>query len=181
MTKPTRYHPLLVAIHWTSALLIVFMLAFGTLILARLPNNADKLLPLTLHMVTGLLILVLTITRFIVRLATPKPEPATIGNKFLDTVGVVTHWLLYLGAFGMGLSGLFMAIQSGLFGMIASGTSRWRWMQSSCCTSARPFFTKLSARIISSSACRSGKNQKLKANGICKHKRPLRLERACSV
>lgn len=121
MNKPTRYHPALVVIHWASALLVVFMLAFGTLVLARLPNNADKLLPLTLHMVTGLLILVLTITRFIVRLITPRPEPATIGNKFLDLVGVVTHWLLYIGAFGMGLSGLFMAIQSGLFGMVASG------------------------------------------------------------
>ena len=121
MTKPSRYHPLLVVLHWTSALLIVFMLAFGSLVMARLPNNEAKLLPLTLHMFTGLLILVLTVTRFIVRLATPKPAPASIGNKFLDTVGVVTHWLLYLGAFGMGLSGLGMAIQSNLFGMIGSG------------------------------------------------------------
>jgi len=121
MSKPTRYHPLLVAIHWTSTLLIVFMLLFGTFVLARAPNNAGKLLLLTLHAATGIVILILTITRFIVRLVTPKPAPATTGNKFLDFVGVVTHWLLYLGAFGMGLSGLGMAIQSGLFQMIASG------------------------------------------------------------
>lgn len=119
--KPSRYHPVLVAIHWISALLILFMLSFGTLVLARLPNGANKLLPLTLHMVTGLLILVLTIARFVIRLVTPKPEPATIGNKFFDSVGVVTHWLLYIGAFGMGLSGLIMGIQSGLFQMIAAG------------------------------------------------------------
>jgi cytochrome b561 len=119
--KPTRYHPLLVAIHWISAILIIFMLSFGTLVLARMPNAAGKLLPLTLHMVTGLLILLLTIARFIVRLVTPKPEPATIGNRFLDLVGRVTHGLLYLGAFGMGLSGLVMGIQSGLFRMIVSG------------------------------------------------------------
>ena len=119
--KPLKYHPLLVAIHWTSALLIIFMLAFGTLVMARLPNDASKLLPLTLHMVTGLLILVLTLTRFVVRLLAPKPEPASSGSKFLDKVGVLTHWLLYLGAFGMGLSGLGIALQSGLFGMIATG------------------------------------------------------------
>jgi len=113
---------LLVAIHWLSALLIVFMLAFGTLVLARMPNNADKLLPAILHAGTGLLILVLTTARFIVRLVTPKPAPASTGNKFLDLVGVATHWLLYLGAFGMGLSGLGIAIQSGLFGMVASGS-----------------------------------------------------------
>jgi cytochrome b561 len=119
--KPDKYHPLLVAIHWTSAVLIIFMLAFGTLVLARMPNSSGKLLSLTLHMSVGLLILVLTITRFIVRLVTPEPEHATIGNKFLDLVGVVTHWLLYIGAFGMGVSGLVMGIQSGLFQMVVTG------------------------------------------------------------
>jgi hypothetical protein len=56
------------------------------------------------------------------RLVTPKPEPATTGSKFLDSVGIVTHWLLYISAFGMGLSGLMMAIQSGLFHMVATGS-----------------------------------------------------------
>jgi cytochrome b561 len=121
MNKPTRYHPLLAGIHWISALLIIFMLAFGTFVMARLPNNAAKLPPLTIHMVTGLLILALTITRFIVRLVTPKPAPATTGIHFLDVIGVITHWLLYLGAFGMGISGLVMAIQSGLFQMALTG------------------------------------------------------------
>jgi len=121
MSKPTRYHPLLVAIHWTTALLIIFMLLFGTFVLARTPNDASKLLPLALHAFTGIIILVLTIVRFIVRLTKPKPEPATTGNKFLDFVGVATHWLLYLGAFGMGISGLAMAIQAGLFQMIFTG------------------------------------------------------------
>ncbi len=121
MSKPTRYHPLLVTIHWISTLLIVFMLLFGTFILARTPNNADKLLPLAMHAFTGIIILVLTVIRLIIRLTRPKPERATTGNKFLDFIGVVTYWLLYLGAFGMGLSGLGIAVQSGLFQMIASG------------------------------------------------------------
>lgn len=121
MFKPTRYHPLLVAIHWTSALLIVFMLLFGTFVLARTDNNANKLPFLAIHAFTGILILILTVIRFIVRLATPKPERATTGSKFLDFIATATHWLLYLGAFGMGLSGLGIAIQSGLFQMILSG------------------------------------------------------------
>ena len=121
MSKPTRYHPFLVVIHWTSALLIVFMLLFGTFFLARIPNDASKLPFLAIHAFTGIIILVLTVTRFIIRLATPSPERATTGNKFLDFIATATHWLLYLGAFGMGVSGLGIALQSGLFQMVLSG------------------------------------------------------------
>ena len=122
MSKPDRYHPLLVALHWLSALLIVFMLLVGTFVLSETPNNESKVTPLMLHMVTGLLILALTVVRFIVRLATPKPAPATTGNQFLDLVGVATHWLLYLGALGMGISGLGIALQAGLFASVFGGT-----------------------------------------------------------
>jgi cytochrome b561 len=115
MEKPKRYHPLLVGIHWLSALLVLFMLLAGKLVLVNLPNTEAKIPFLAVHALTGILILVLTVARFIVRLATPRPAPATIGNKFLDIVGQVTHGLLYLGAFGMGISGLGIAVQSGLF------------------------------------------------------------------
>ena len=121
MDKPKRYHPLLVGLHWLSALLIIFMLLAGTFLMANQPNAPAKIPVLALHMITGLLILVMTIVRFIVRLATPKPAPASIGSAFLDKVGVVTHWLLYLGALGMGISGLGIATQSNLFAIIFGG------------------------------------------------------------
>jgi len=122
MEKPKRYHPLLVGLHWVSALLIVFMLLVGTFVLAEMPNNDAKVLSLGLHMVTGLLILVLTTVRFIVRLVKARPAPATTGNKFLDLVGRITHGLLYLGAFAMGLSGLGIALQSNLFATVFGGS-----------------------------------------------------------
>jgi cytochrome b561 len=122
MSRPARYHPLLVSLHWLSALLILFMLLVGTFVLSEMPNNAAKVTPLMLHMVAGLLILALTIARFVVRLATPRPAPATTGNRVLDLVGRLTHWLLYLGALGMGISGLGIAVQAGLFGSVFGGT-----------------------------------------------------------
>jgi cytochrome b561 len=121
MEKPKRYHPLLVGIHWLSALLIIFMLLAGTFLLANQRNDAAKVPVLAVHMITGLLILVLTIVRFIVRLAAPRPAPASIGNRILDVVGHVTHGLLYLGALGMGISGLGIAIQSNLFAIVFGG------------------------------------------------------------
>jgi cytochrome b561 len=115
MPTPKRYHPWLVAIHWLTALLFLFNLTAGTFLLKWLPNDAAKILPLANHMTLGILILVLTIVRIFVRRVTPVPAPATTGNALLDKIGVATHILLYLGALGMGLSGVGLAIQSGLF------------------------------------------------------------------
>jgi len=85
------------------------------LILKRLPNDGSKLLPLAIHMIIGLTILVITLIRIFVRNTTKKPAPATTGNRMLDMVGVAVHYLLYLGALGMGISGVGIAMQAKLF------------------------------------------------------------------
>lgn len=115
METPKRYHPVLVALHWIVALLIFFMLAAGKLVLLMMPNTAEKITPLTGHVSIGILILVLLVIRFIVRVVTKKPAPADAGHPILNTIGKVTHYLLYLAAFGMVLSGLGMAQASNLF------------------------------------------------------------------
>jgi cytochrome b561 len=120
-TPPKSYHPALVGIHWLTALLIILMLLIGKLSLKWMPNDSSKIFPLAAHMTIGIIILVLTLVRIFVRSTKPKPVPATIGNKFLDWVGVITHYLLYLGALGMGISGLAIAIQSGLFSIVFGG------------------------------------------------------------
>jgi cytochrome b561 len=121
MDTPKRYHPLLVALHWISAILIIGNLLFGTFWLKIQPNDSAKIPSFIVHIVLGLIILVLTIVRFGVRLGTKKPAPVTAGNRFLDAVGVATHWLLYLGAFGMGVSGLVAALQAHLFQSVFLG------------------------------------------------------------
>jgi cytochrome b561 len=112
---PARYHPVLVALHWIVALLIFFMLGVGKLVLLMMPNTAEKITPLIAHVTIGISILVLLVIRFIVRLSTKKPAPADAGNPILNKIGVITHYLLYLAAFGMTLSGLGMAQASNLF------------------------------------------------------------------
>lgn len=114
-TTPARYHPALVALHWIVALLIFFMMAAGKLVLLMMPNTAEKILPLTGHVSIGIAILVLLVIRFIVRVTTQKPAPADAGHPLLNKIGVVTHYLLYLAAFGMVLSGMGMAQASNLF------------------------------------------------------------------
>lgn len=119
MSEPKRYHPALVTIHWASALLIIMNLAFGLGVLINIPNDASKFMPLANHMTFGLIVLALTVVRLVVRFTTPKPAPATSGNPFLDKVAVAVHILLYVGALGMGISGLGIAVQSGILPLLS--------------------------------------------------------------
>jgi cytochrome b561 len=123
MEKPKRYHPALIALHWLLAFLIIFMLLVGMLSLKGMPNNPAKLLPLGFHMATGILILALMLVRIVVRMTTQKPVEATAGNRFLDFIGKLTHYALYLFAILMALSGIGISAQAGLVPIVfgASG------------------------------------------------------------
>ena len=65
-----------------------------------------------IHMILGLLVLVLLIVRLVIRLTTRHPEWATAGNRFLDIIGVITHWGLYIFTFAITITGLILAIQT---------------------------------------------------------------------
>jgi cytochrome b561 len=121
--KPSRYHPVLVSLHWLLALMVVFSLAMGMLSLKEIPNaSPDKLFALRGHMVAGVLILVLMLVRFAVRFALPRPEPATTGSGFLDRLSVIVHYGLYLLVVLMAASGIATAVQAGLPGIVFGGS-----------------------------------------------------------
>lgn len=115
MSKPARYAPLLVILHWLSAFLVIFMLLAGMFSLKQMPNTGAKVPFLAIHMATGITILLLTVLRVLVRLSTQLPPAATSGSPLLDGLARLTHVLLYLGMIGMGLSGMGVASQAGLF------------------------------------------------------------------
>jgi cytochrome b561 len=111
----SRYHPLLVALHWLLALLIIAMLVVGFFLLAPMPNiDPQKIGVLLVHMSLGMLILGLTVIRFIVRLATAKPADATTGYAVLDRAARLAHYGFYLLVVLMAGSGLATAILAGL-------------------------------------------------------------------
>lgn len=118
MSKPARYHPLLVVIHWISALLVIAMLMIGMFSLKRMPNTEAKIPFLAIHMTIGITILLLTVLRLVVRFSTKLPAPAKTGSAFLDLLGNLTHILLYMGMLAMGLSGLGIASQAGLMDIV---------------------------------------------------------------
>ena len=115
-TKPKRYNPVLVTLHWIVAILI-----FGTAFLANGGEGGREggggastiagIPVLGVHMILGITVLVLLIIRLIVRWRTQHPEWATTGNRFLDKVGELTHWALYFFTFSMTITGIFLATQ----------------------------------------------------------------------
>ena len=119
----TRYHPVLVALHWLLALLIIVGLIMGSQVLAATPNDDPfKLTSLMMHMSMGILILVLMIIRLATRMMTKKPPHVDIGNAMLNRLGVWTHWAFYLVVFAMCASGLATANIAGLPAIVFGGS-----------------------------------------------------------
>src|SRR6267154_1620762 len=83
----SRYHPLLVTLHWLLAVLIIAMLCIGLLVLAPMPStDPHKIGLLLVHMSVGMAILALMLARFIVRMRTSRPADATTGYPRLFIV-----------------------------------------------------------------------------------------------
>ena len=111
----SRYHPLLVTLHWLLAALIVAALAVGFFWLAAIPNSDPHKIPvLRVHMAVGMLILALTVVRFLVRLLSTRPAAATTGYPLLDRIAPITHYGFYLLVLLMVASGFTTAILAGL-------------------------------------------------------------------
>lgn len=122
-TEMTRYHPLLVALHWIMAAMVVASLFFGKVLLSTMSNaDPQKLQGLAGHMTVGLALGALLVLRLAVRLASAKPPHAETGSAFLDRVGIATHWIMYLLVALMVLSGLGTALSGGLFPIVFGGS-----------------------------------------------------------
>ena len=119
-----RYHPLLVALHWLMALMVLMSLVMGGLILANLPPDSPlKLQGLGGHMAFGIAIGILLLLRLALRVKTELPPKARTGSHFLDRLGTWTHWAFYVLIAGMVLTGIASAIGAGLFPIVYGGAA----------------------------------------------------------
>jgi len=106
-----RYAKSQIAIHWLAAALIIFLLVTGSLVLANLPNTAEKIGNLRIHMILGALAGILIIARVILRKLLPALPalPAVRGEGFAR----LGHMALNLIILLMALSGAMLMLQSG--------------------------------------------------------------------
>ncbi len=119
----TRYHPILVSLHWILAVMIIFGLVIGGTLLVQIPNDdLFKLTALQGHMAIGFLILVLMLFRLVVRLRSTKPPRADAGIPLLNGVAVVVHWALYATVIALAGSGIALSIVAGLPAIVFGGS-----------------------------------------------------------
>jgi cytochrome b561 len=125
MNRVSRYHPLLVVLHWTLAVLIIGALTAGFLLLEPMPNSdPQKIGILRVHMVVGITILALMIVRFIVRITTSRPEDASTGYPLLDRVGRITHYAFYVIVILMVATGYTTAVLTDLPAIAFGGSGK---------------------------------------------------------
>jgi cytochrome b561 len=123
MKQVSRYHPLLVTLHWVLAVLIIAALILGYFALAAMPNSdPQKIRVLQLHMAGGMLILGLMVVRFIVRMWTSRPADATTGYPLLDRVAPISHYGFYVLVLLMAGTGYATAIVAGLPAIVFAGS-----------------------------------------------------------
>jgi cytochrome b561 len=123
MKKISRYHPLLVTLHWVLAVLIIAELMLGFFGLAATPSSDPRKIGiLRVHMTGGGLILALMVFRFIVRMRTSRPADATTGYPPLDRIAPISHYGFYVLVLMMAGTGFAGAIAAG-FGEMLFGFS----------------------------------------------------------
>ena len=111
----SRYQPVLVALHWLLALMIIGLLCIGFFVLANMPNTDPKKLDILMwHMAGGMFVLTLMILRFIIRIWSARPAPATTGSSLLDRLVSISHYSSYVIVFLMIASGYSTGIIAGL-------------------------------------------------------------------
>ncbi len=118
-----RYHPLLVILHWVTALMLVVALGMGTFVLEATPNDApEKIDVLKGHMSGGILLLILMIVRLFVRVSTAKPPRSTTGNPMLDKLSIGVHHGFYFFIIAMAATGIATSAAAGLPDIIFGGS-----------------------------------------------------------
>jgi cytochrome b561 len=98
----SRYQPVLVALHWLLALMIIGLLCLGFFVLADMPNTDPKKLDILVwHMAGGMFVLVLMILRVVIRMRSARPATAPTGLPLFDRLASIAHYSMYVIVFLM--------------------------------------------------------------------------------
>ena len=100
--------------------MVIGAFAIGMTYLDSTPNSApEKVTYLKYHAFWGVLLALILTARVITRFAFKRPATADAGYPALNMIARIVHFLLYLGVFGMLVSGAGISAQSGLMNVFA--------------------------------------------------------------
>jgi cytochrome b561 len=102
-------------LHWLIAGMIVALLAMSTLVMHGIPDGSpEKIDALRRHMMTGGLVFVLTLLRFVMRRRAERPPALSSGMAWADALARAVHRLFDATILVMIGSGVTMAVLGGL-------------------------------------------------------------------
>jgi cytochrome b561 len=100
-----RYKPIVVWIHWITALLVVTQVVIG-FTFANMPRGPERMEVFTWHKTVGATILILALIRLAVRLINPPPPYPSDFPKWERFFAVWNHRLFYVLLIALPLTGL---------------------------------------------------------------------------
>ena len=115
-----RYTAGAIMSHWIQGLMILFVLATGSLVLSNMPNTIEKIGSFKMHMVLGLVILILTIVRIINIIKSPKLKPLNVSPIRAKLIKF-NHISIYIVLILVGVSGILLSKSSGLGDIVFFG------------------------------------------------------------
>jgi cytochrome b561 len=101
----------IIAIHWITALLIIFLFLLGKYMSVLEPS--EKMGLIQLHAVVGILVFILTIVRTWIFFKSPRPADLNTGSTFNNKLVIGVHNTFYILLFGLSLSGIAILVMGG--------------------------------------------------------------------
>jgi cytochrome b561 len=121
---PARYGPVRAALHWTLAVAIIAMLAFGFFVIARTPEDAPaKVAMVRTHMIVGLAITAVLLIAIPLAYRRRQPPPLPTGSASLDLLSKAVHHALRLIVAATVISGIATAAGAGVPAVVFSGVA----------------------------------------------------------
>jgi cytochrome b561 len=116
-----KYNKGTILFHWIHGALLMFVLLTASLVLSNLPDNAEKIPSLQIHIILGIVVVVLTIIRLIVLNKNEKLKPLKM-DTFRQTIVTWHHRLIYIVIFLIGVSGIISAKSANLGAIVFFGS-----------------------------------------------------------
>lgn len=92
-------------LHWGSMVLLAVMVVAGLRMVNLEDGDPQKLLIYRVHGITGMLIVLATLARIVIRLRKPQPIPEGMTEKWNIWLHNIIQWGIYLVLLGIGISG----------------------------------------------------------------------------
>lgn len=104
--KPFEFSTLSKWLHWGSLVLLFGLVAAGTLMVGLEDGDPMKMTVYRTHGMIGLLIVLVTLVRIVIRLRSPQPTPEGMTEKWNIWLHGIIQWAIYIVLLGIGLSGM---------------------------------------------------------------------------